>query len=67
MLNLLLTKKGIPCEMAEDGVECLEKVEKHSLDYFNIIFMDNMMPKMNGEEATRVLRLRGYQVTILIY
>ena len=38
MLNILLKKKGIDCEMAEDGVIALDMVEKNP-DRYDVIFM----------------------------
>ena len=38
---------------AEDGVEALSLAMKHRPDY---VILDYSMPRMNGEEAARVLR-----------
>ena len=38
---------------AEDGVEALSLAMKHHPDY---VILDYSMPRMNGEEAARVLR-----------
>ena len=44
---MLLKKKGMVPDMAEDGVDCVCQVKaKDSLGYYHIIFMDNTMPKM---------------------
>lgn len=38
MLNILLKKKGVDCEMAEDGVQAIKMVEANP-DRYDIIFM----------------------------
>jgi len=55
LLSMLLTKKGIVCESAGDGSEAVEII-KSNANKFNMVFMDNMMPTMNGVEATKILR-----------
>lgn len=35
---------------AENGVECIDIIRKHSI---NIVFMDKQMPVMDGVEATK--------------
>ncbi len=45
---------GIQCEKAGGGREALERLE--SGERFDIIFMDHMMPDMDGVETTRAIR-----------
>ncbi len=49
----LLKTLQIKADTAESGRECLEKVAQKEYD---MIFMDHMMPEMDGIETTRALR-----------
>jgi len=50
----LLKKFGINCELVDNGQECLDRL-KVNTDY-DIIFMDHMMPEMDGIEVTKRIR-----------
>jgi signal transduction histidine kinase/DNA-binding response OmpR family regulator/HPt (histidine-containing phosphotransfer) domain-containing protein len=53
-----LSKHGINAEIANGGVEAIEKVKKsvESGCPYDIVFMDHMMPDLDGAEATKQLR-----------
>ncbi|HPF29636.1 MAG TPA: ATP-binding protein, partial [Lachnospiraceae bacterium] len=46
---------GFEASLAESGHEAVDRVQKHLVSY-DIIFMDHMMPYMDGVEATKVIR-----------
>lgn len=52
----LLSVTGVQVEVAGDGAEAVDKFEKSPAGYYNLIFMDVHMPKMNGYEATKCIR-----------
>ena len=52
---------------AEDGLEALDEYSKHkdrNIE-FHFVFMDYMMPNMNGPDATKKLRDLGYRGKII--
>jgi len=54
----LMTPYGLSVETAKSGFEAVEKIKNGAV--FDIIFMDHMMPKMDGIEAAKIIRGLGY-------
>ena len=52
----LLKEEGCIVETANDGVACIDLIEKADADYYKMILMDIQMPKMNGYKATQTIR-----------
>ena len=50
-------------EEANDGIECLEKLEKSKPD---VILLDINMPKKNGIEVLKEIRIKNLPVKVLI-
>lgn len=53
LIFLNLTRFGFSIDVANNGLEALEKVQEKKYD---LILMDLMMPVMDGFEATRAIR-----------
>lgn len=58
----LLRKLGCEVGLASDGVEALELASRGDYD---MVLMDIFMPRMNGYEAAKALRERGYARPII--
>lgn len=63
LLLELLGKDGYQVDHAHDGEEVMEYVEANTYD---LIIMDWMMPKMDGLDAVKQLRMKGFCGGILM-
>ncbi|MBF0409040.1 MAG: response regulator [Candidatus Riflebacteria bacterium] len=50
-----LKSAGMQVEIAEDGLEAVNRINNRS-EQFDIVFMDLQMPKMDGHEATKLIK-----------
>ncbi len=52
----LLMERGITCDRAVNGQECIYRLEEEPVGTYDAILMDIQMPVMNGYEATKAIR-----------
>ncbi len=53
LIAFLLARAGYTYEIAENGVDALQRIERNA---FKLVLMDMMMPVMNGYDATKAIR-----------
>jgi len=59
----LMASYGLKIDLASSGFEAIDKVNEAGI--YDIIFMDHMMPKMDGIETTKRIRDMGYTQPIV--
>ncbi len=62
VINVFLNNEGYSVLEAKNGEEALEKIKQTD---FNLIFMDLLMPVMDGFETTRKIRNMGVSTPII--
>jgi len=61
----VLTKAGYQVEVANNGLEAVEKYTK-APEAFDLIFMDVQMPQMDGMKATKAIRDKGFETVPIV-
>jgi len=64
----LFARAGIECDLASDGQDAIDKVAERAArgdPPYQLILMDNQMPRVGGAEATRTLRQQGFSGQII--
>lgn len=61
-IKAILEKLGLKVDVVGDGVEAIESLNNHSYD---LVLMDMQMPRMNGYDATRAIRITGLKLPII--
>ena len=59
----LMAPYGLTIETVTSGFEAIDKIA--SGKKYDIVFMDHMMPKMDGVEATKIMRDMGYKSPVI--
>ena len=64
VIKEMLSMYGIKVDTANSGADAIDLVKRHKT--YDIVFMDYMMPCMNGIEAMQKLRELGYDKPIVV-
>jgi len=54
--SLVMQSFNLPCDVASGGREALELIKNNKDNPYNVIFVDWLMPEMNGIELTREIK-----------
>ncbi|MCL2168683.1 MAG: ATP-binding protein [Defluviitaleaceae bacterium] len=60
----LLMPYGLSIDTASNGQEAVDKIRAGEV--YDVIFMDHMMPRMDGIEATQLIKQSGYTHPIVV-
>ena len=71
LMHRVLSRKGYEVTCAEDGLDCLDIIypssaiedssDSNLADLYDIVIMDDNMPKMSGRDVAKTLRLKGFK------
>ena len=62
LLEMQLRRKGVECDLAEDGIEALELFRHHD---YGVIVLDQYMPGLNGNEVATAIRREDTEIPLI--
>ena len=62
LLELLLQRRGIDCDLASDGAIALEMFKDNN---YAVVVLDQYMPRLNGDEVAREIRAIDRSVPLI--
>ena len=62
LLELLLNREGVVCDLAADGVIALDMFRKN---HDSVVVLDQCMPGKNGDEVAREIRAADSRVPLI--
>jgi len=65
LAKMMLTKAGYRVDLVNNGQEAFEKYTSSPQD-FDLILMDVQMPRMDGIEATKAIRAKGFSAIPIV-
>jgi CheY-like chemotaxis protein len=65
LIKAILGKAGYQVEIANNGKEAVEKVTD-STGVYDLVFMDVQMPEMDGLDATKMIRRKGFNTVPIV-
>ncbi len=65
LAKIMLTKAGYQVAVADNGKEAVERYMASPKD-FDLIFMDVQMPEMDGLQATKAIRAKGFDTVPIV-
>lgn len=52
----ILSEINLECDVADNGMEAIRKIEENGTEYYAVILMDIHMPKYNGYDISRIMK-----------
>ena len=52
----MLTSRGLEVEWVKDGLDAFHAIQNHPDDYYDIVFLDIQMPRMDGHACATAIR-----------